>query len=409
MTTGAGVEAARVDAAALQRLSRRLPAAAVSTWRDRGLRRSLAIVVVLRVVLGVAGWIAIEVLPRTSNGAWAELEPSPGDAGWALLAPWEHWDALWYQHLATAGYRPGAVDAAFFPLYPLLTHVSAMLLGIGPAAAGLLVSTVAMAGALWMLHRLVRTDVDEATADRAVLYAAIFPTAFFLLAPFSEALFLLLSVGAVAAARRRRFAAAGMLAGVATLTRPVGVLLLAPLAVEVAADVLGRRRDARRIAIRPAYALTLLPLAALGGWNLYVVHVLHVPGGLAAAESPWRTAFVPIWTALADTVRMIHFDGVELVNPLAAVALPPAVALMAWRRLPWSYTAYGAASILPVSLHEAMGQLQSSARYLALVFPLAVVLAVEGRRPWVHRTLVAGMGAAMLALFFVFAAGSFVG
>ena len=65
----------------------------------------------------------------------------------------------------------------------------------------------------------------------AVLYLAMFPTALFLQAVYSESLYLLLVLAAFPAAERGRFALAGGLSGLAILTRVAGVALLPALAV----------------------------------------------------------------------------------------------------------------------------------------------------------------------------------
>ena len=69
------------------------------------------------------------------------------------------------------------------------------------------------------------------TIGVALLLVAFFPAALFFSAVYSESLFLLLSVGAVLAARQGRWAWAGALAALAALTRNSGVLLLVPLAL----------------------------------------------------------------------------------------------------------------------------------------------------------------------------------
>src|SRR5205823_1764407 len=113
-----------------------------------------------------------------------------------------------YHHLALDGYHT-ASDAAFFPLYPTLIRGGAALLGGAYLLSGLLISTVAYVVALVLLHRLVRTDVDDAAAGRTLLYIALAPTAFFFLASYTEALFLALSVATFLALRRRAWLAAG--------------------------------------------------------------------------------------------------------------------------------------------------------------------------------------------------------
>lgn len=59
---------------------------------------------------------------------------------------------------------------------------------------------------------------------------AVYPTASFLLAPFTEALFLALTLGVFAAANGRRWLLAGVLGSLASLTRGPGLLTAAALA-----------------------------------------------------------------------------------------------------------------------------------------------------------------------------------
>ena len=101
-----------------------------------------------------------------------------------------------------------------------------------PLAAGILVSNLSLLGALCMLYVLTRTELSEPTARRAVLYAAVFPTSFFFLAPYSESTYLLLVLVCLWAARRERWGAAAAAGAAAALTRNVGLVLALPLAVE---------------------------------------------------------------------------------------------------------------------------------------------------------------------------------
>ena len=89
-------------------------------------------------------------------------------------------------------------------------------------------------------------------AARSVLYLAIFPMALFLQAVYSESLFLLLSLAAFSLAERGRFAGAGVVAGLAILTRVAGLALLPALAV-----LTWRHRERLRALGKLALALPL--------------------------------------------------------------------------------------------------------------------------------------------------------
>lgn len=176
--------------------------------------------------------------------------------GWLgnmLAAPAARWDSAWYLVIARYGYRPdlGAYTSArdaFFPLYPLgLRGLSD--LGIPPVLAGVLFSLVALAAALYGIHRLCvlelspspggRTarwmpdlDLDPgAVARLAVLVMALAPMAFYFSAVYSESLYLALSVGLFWCARQGRWAWVGVLGALATATRSTGIVLLVPALV----------------------------------------------------------------------------------------------------------------------------------------------------------------------------------
>src|SRR5207245_4563456 len=131
---------------------------------------------------------------------------------------WQRWDTLWYQHIAEHGYSATDGSLEFFPLFPLLSKL------VSPAVAGqtvlamLIVSTIAFAGAMFLLHRLAAVDAGARTAPWTVLAVALFPTGFFLLAPYTESLFLAFSAGTFVALRADRPWLAGLAAVGASFT-----------------------------------------------------------------------------------------------------------------------------------------------------------------------------------------------
>lgn len=152
------------------------------------------------------------------------LEP-PG-----FLNYWAHWDGAWYAEVATEGYGSRApASTAFFPLYPVLIGLGTKLAG-GPALWGILISLASTLLTLYFLYGIARKMYTESAARYSTLALAFFPTAFFLGAVYTEALFLALTTGTFWAAYvRRDLLLAGILGAFASATRNVGVLLLIPL------------------------------------------------------------------------------------------------------------------------------------------------------------------------------------
>ncbi|HLB76490.1 MAG TPA: mannosyltransferase family protein, partial [Candidatus Dormibacteraeota bacterium] len=204
--------------------------------------------VAVRLLLFAIGLVGVALLPDFSHVPPAvrgqiPLVPTPVSVpGWAarpitpgwhnLFTAWERQDALWFLRIATKGYSKTDSSAAFFPFYPILIRGVSFLLGGHPFAASLLVSNFSFLGLLLVLFALTRSELSEEVARRAVLYAAVFPTALFFLAPYSESLFLLLVLLSFWAARRGRWEMAGAAGFLAALTRNLGVVLVLPLGIE---------------------------------------------------------------------------------------------------------------------------------------------------------------------------------
>ncbi len=166
------------------------------------------------------------------SGAYGTiLAPLEGIAHW-LVEPFRNWDGTWYHLVATDGYDPGlAATSAFWPLYPWLMNLGSQLTGWSPQTIGYLISNIAFYFALYFLYRLVTLDFDASVAQRTIWALALFPTAFFFTAIYTESLFLLLVVAALYYARRGEWLVAGIIGLLGALTRSAGVMILAPFAV----------------------------------------------------------------------------------------------------------------------------------------------------------------------------------
>jgi hypothetical protein len=186
----------------------------------------LVVFALSRLMFMAAGSLAAAYLPRATPAGFP-LE-SPG-----FLSYWAHWDGAWYSEIATEGYGERApTSTAFFPLYPMLVRVG-ITLGGGPTLWGVLISLSATLAALFFVYRIAEALYDTPVARAATLALAFFPTAFFLNAVYTEALFLALCTGAFWAARvRRNLLLAGLLGAFAAATRNLAVVLLVPLLFE---------------------------------------------------------------------------------------------------------------------------------------------------------------------------------
>jgi hypothetical protein len=129
-----------------------------------------------------------------------------------------------------------SMNYAFFPLYPILINIFSkplMILGLPLLAtstlAGILVSLLGTLAAMIAIYDIARDQLEESGAMRAVFYLLIWPASMFLAQVYTEGLFLGLSYGAIALAKRDKWIPAAFLAAAATWTRASGALLLLPM------------------------------------------------------------------------------------------------------------------------------------------------------------------------------------
>ena len=175
--------------------------------------------------------------------------------------PLSQWDARWFLQISLHGYEEVPQAAAFFPVYPAVVHALTWVTG-SELVAGVLISLVAGGVAAWVLAQLARPLLGERGAHDVVLYFALYPVGFVFTSLYSEGLFIALAAGSFLAATRGRPLLAGVLGGLATGTRLMGLALLPALVL-----LLWRGRDPRSLArLAP---LLLLP-AAVGLYALYL-------------------------------------------------------------------------------------------------------------------------------------------
>jgi hypothetical protein len=170
-------------------------------------------------------------VPNDPSPPYGELPPSLDGLAYWIVEPLRNWDGLWYRLIAIEGYAGGtqSAKAAFWPLFPWTMQAGSLLTGWTVESVGYLVANLSFLGALLVIYRLVTLDYgDPADARRTLWALALFPTAFFFSAVYTESLFLLLSAGALYLWRRDLIWFAGVVGIAAALTRSAGVFLILP-------------------------------------------------------------------------------------------------------------------------------------------------------------------------------------
>ena len=298
-----------------------------------------------------------------------------------VFAIWQRWDALQYLKIAENGYTAVGDDRfliVFFPFYPLLVSVFSFLTGNYLVAAFFVTAIASIALGL-VFRELVKLDHSETIAQLSVLFLFIFPTSYFLHIPYTESLFLSLTIGAFLAARKRAWLIAGILGGLACMTRINGLVLLPALALEVWQE----HRETRTLSSKWFFIL-LIP----AGFAVYLILNYVVAGDplifMTYQREHWYRYFRWPWEGIWETIKRVdnpktidaHMTGIQ---ELFFVVVGLAALLIGWNKLRNSYRIW---MLLNWLLFVSTSFVLSVPRYTLTLFPIFILMAIAARRYW---------------------------
>ena len=266
-----------------------------------------------------------------------------------------------------------------------------------------------------LLERIAEERLGGDGARRAVLYLAFFPTALFLQAVYSESLFLFLCLGAFLLAERGRIREAGVVVGLALLTRPTAVALVPAAHADRATPLVAARDGAagrRRVPAAPVVeARRPVGVRARGG-------------DVAPASVAGRDPLGGIWDGAARRLgghraNRVRVERTRLLDGGRARGLDSAAhrrrsifccsasspsssrsPSIAWREFGAPYGLFAALSLaLPLSVPSSRWPLLSLPRFGLVVFPFFLALAwIGGRNPRANAAIL-GFSALLLGVF----------
>jgi len=349
-------------------------AAVIAAPRPIGLRVPLAVTIALIPVAFILIGLVIRYF------AYASVVSDETITGFPMGLC--RWDCGWYVYMAEHGYHgfptPGqnaAGNWAFFPLMPMvvgvfraITHLPTM-----PLATGI---SIAMSYATSVLAwPLLGRNLRAYTLFSAYLLAG--PFSIYFTTFMTEAAFILLTTGVLLALERKAYLAAGLVAGLLSATRIVGVVMSVAMLVQLFAEHRAANRPLRSfvpdVLKRPDVVLGLL-LAPLGAFVYMAFLNWWIGDGLAFlhVQRAWARAYgnplTFVWDALTD------FPKAGLVPTFPqqlAVAVITGYALMGvlvWRRK-WAGATFSLIS-LTIPLFAGMA---STLRFTAALAPVAIL------------------------------------
>lgn len=302
------------------------------------------------------------------------------------------WDGSWYREIALDGYpstlpvdetgKPIQSAWAFFPAYPLAVRLGMLATGLPFRFVGPTVSLLLGTLAAFYCYRLFRLKASHPLALAAVAIIAAWPSSPVMQYAYTESTCVLALAGVLFHMTRRSYVWAlpwGVFVG---LSRPVGMALVAAIAL-----VFWHRWRYRRLdpfPVRERYGLIGLAAVTVASSSVMLVAVAVVGNradAYTAVQMAWRAQ--PTMEYFTPWLGIFRYLAGPVVGPIALAAL---VALLVGvflsrpaRRLGPEMYGWSLAYVLYLAaVTDPYGQVF---RLTLLLFPLALALAdALGRR-----------------------------
>ncbi len=169
------------------------------------------------------GQLTLNIQPTFIGGGLQKYYTSP-------LFYWRsNFDGIHYLWISLHGY--GYAQQAFFPLYPAINGAISLIFPFPYINAAILANGLFICS-IYILYKLANLDYSKRESLWVVILLICFPTAFFFTSTYSESIFLFLCLASFYSSRKQKWLLAGIIAGFASATRVVGIVLVPALLIE---------------------------------------------------------------------------------------------------------------------------------------------------------------------------------
>lgn len=291
-----------------------------------------------------------------------------------------NFDGVHYLTIAKNGYLGTDLIQAFFPFYPFLISL------INPIfhnylLSGIVISHIFALISFYLLYYLVKNEFNQKIALNTVIIFAFFVSSFYLRSLYNESLFLTLILASFIAAKKKHYLLAGVLGGLASATRVVGIFILPSLFLLI---YLKDKRNWQAYLKVSISALGLLAYMFYLKWQfndyLYFFHVQSEFGASRQTQLVLLPQVIYRYLKIFMTVRPIDFKYFayvqEFLLSIFALILLSIASYSSWKNkkivLPYLLFA-----LMAYFLPTLTGNFSSMPRYLLACFPLFVYLAIK--------------------------------
>jgi len=305
-----------------------------------------------------------------------------------FLSPWYRWDTIRYLEIADFGYDFDLVNTVWPPLFPFVIKVLGCF--IQPSILSAIIgSNIFFIVGIFLTILLVRELFDEETAKNTIFYLLTFPTSFFLIAPYSESLFLTLSVAVFLLIRKKKWLWAGLISAFAALSRVQGIILVVPILVELIREYY-KDRNLRNL-LTNSLSCIYAPFA-YGIYSLYVHFGLNANWPWETLSSYWAQRFAWPWEgfyytflSILGNTKLIDYSPtiVKILNILLSL-FSIYLLFKVRKRIPISLSIYSWVMLfIIIGKVDYNDSLVSTIRYILTLFPIFIALAFEIKNKYI--------------------------
>lgn len=378
---------------------------------SRELQLVLLIFIFTRIALTLTGVMARILLQPLQKTGGSKYLWNYHKTLW--LDIWSVWDSGWYLHIAQHWYDlsaklvlprmvgEGQSVLPYFPLYPALMKLTGAIFG-SHYLGGIIISNLAIIIAGVLLYRLAKIRYsNEAIAENSVYFLFLFPTAFIFSGVFTESLFLALLIACFYYAEQDKWHLVGILGFMLSLTRPLGVVTVLPLAWEYL-----RRKDFNIYNIK----INILYLGFLpAGLLLFAVYNYYLSGDFLAFthhQKYWGRNLVNPFSVILKCLGENTHPSVIFTNVFIITILFILSAFI--RYIGIGYWLLGIYSLLiPLASVNTATSFLAMTRFAIVIFPLYLLLGMLHERQHLT-TAIMSMLAIMQGFLMVFWSNGFM-
>lgn len=335
-----------------------------------------------RILLFGLAWLGSQLLPFSPRFPYADvLLMNSGLPDW--IWSFANFDGVHYLTIAQKGYA-AQFTQVFFPVYPLIVSLITLLTPFkNLIVSGLLLSNILFLFALILFWKLLALDYSKDTIQWTIIFLLSFPVSFFFGALYTESLFLFLILLSFYLGRKKKWWLAGIVGGIASGVKFVGIFLLPALLWEWHQEKIKNSRLTLYALRSPIIYLVPLGLISymiylqlqFGDW-LYFWHAQPVFGAERTGGSIvllpqviWR--YIKILWTVSPLQEPYWISLLELLTTVLAIRL---LVIAHKKKVRSSYLIF---SWLAVIIPTLTGTLSSMPRYVLVIFPIYIVLALR--------------------------------